>query len=72
MSCMTTTTYTMVHRMIRHERRRKQTIKEIICLKMQMLKMKQYTWDSRTGLEIDTKVLPSTLSTGGGEGYQQW
>ena len=35
---MATTTYTMVHRMIRLERRRQQSIKEIICQKMQMLK----------------------------------
>ena len=35
---MTIATYTMVQRMIRHEWGRQQSIKEIICLKMQMLK----------------------------------
>ena len=39
---------------------------------MQMLKNEMIHVGSRVGLEIDTKVLPSTPSAGGGEGYWCW
>ena len=34
--------------------------------------MKRYMRDSRMGLETDTKVLPTTPSTGDDEGYRRW